>query len=177
MNALRTGSALMFCAALLATLACDRAGGDDGAVRIAIGAKAPSYAAHSLAGDSVSLGGLRDKVVLLNVWATWCHPCRTEIPELQELHTKYASRGLAVIGVSIDSESDEENIRQFMTEFGMTYPVWRDPGERVSARFLVLGVPTTYLIDRGGILRWRMTGPIRPGDTTLVNAIETALAP
>jgi cytochrome c biogenesis protein CcmG, thiol:disulfide interchange protein DsbE len=166
-----------FCAALLLAVACDgKEGSAGGTRRVAIGAEVPSYAAHSLAGDSVSLQGLRKKVVLLNVWATWCHPCRAEIPELQQLHTKYASRGLEVVGVSIDAKDDEENIRQFMTEFGMTYPVWRDPDERVSAQFLVLGVPTTYLIDRGGVLRWRMTGPIRPGDTTLAVAIESALA-
>ena len=161
--------------ALTAALAACK-GGESGERRIAVGSPVPQYSALSLAGDSVSLAGLRDKVVLLNVWATWCHPCRAEIPELQELHTKYASRGLDVVGVSIDAESDKEHISEFMKEFGMTYPIWRDPDERVSAQFLVLGVPTTYLLDRKGILRWRTTGPIRPGDTTLVRAIESALA-
>lgn len=160
---------------MLSASACSRDAGD-GTRRVAVGYEIPAYAAHSLGGDSVSLQGLRDKVVLMNVWATWCHPCREEIPELQALHTKYASRGLDVIGVSIDSRDDDANIRTFMKEFGMTYTIWRDPDERVSAQFLILGVPTTYLVDRKGILRWRTTGPIHPGDTTLVKAIETALA-
>jgi hypothetical protein len=58
----------------------------------------------------------------------------------------------------------------------MTYPVWRDPDETVSATFLVVGVPATFLIDRAGILRWKKTGPIQPGDSTLTAAIEQALA-
>jgi cytochrome c-type biogenesis protein len=62
-----------------------------------------------------------------------------------------------------------------MKKFRMTYPVWRDPDERVSAEFLVVGVPATFLIDRSGTLRWRKTGPIHPGDSTLASAIEKAV--
>jgi cytochrome c-type biogenesis protein len=123
----------------------------------------------------VSLAQHRGKVVLFNVWATWCHPCRDEIPELRALHARYQSRGLELIGVSVDADGSDDVIRSFMRDFEMEYPVWRDPGERVSTRFLVIGVPATFLIDREGILRWRKTGPIQPGDSTLVAAIEQAL--
>ena len=140
-----------------------------------IGAPAPAYRGQSLSGDSVSLADQRGKVVLLNVWATWCHPCREEIPELRALHDTYRSRGLELIGVSVDAQGNEDGIRDFMKEFQMVYPVWHDPDERVSTQFLVVGVPATFLIDRGGILRWRKTGPIHPGDTSLTNAIERAL--
>lgn len=143
--------------------------------RVEIGAPAPSYRAVALNGDSVSLAAQRGKVVLFNVWATWCHPCRDEIPELQALHTKYQPRGLELVGVSVDSEGSDEAIKAFMKDFEMTYPVWRDPDERVSAQFLVVGVPATFLIDRDGVLRWRKTGPIQPRDTGLVAAIERAL--
>jgi cytochrome c biogenesis protein CcmG, thiol:disulfide interchange protein DsbE len=143
--------------------------------RVDVGLPAPAYHALALNGDSVSLAGLRDKVVLLNVWATWCHPCRTEIPELRAIHAKYAARGLELVGVSVDADGNDEGIREFMREFRMTYPVWRDPGERVSAQFLVLGVPATFLIDRGGVLRWRKTGPVAPNDTSLTAAIERAI--
>ncbi len=144
--------------------------------RVAVGSPAPSYAAVSLAGDSVSLAKLRGQVVLLNVWATWCHPCRAEIPQLRALHAKHASQGLALVGVSVDLDGTDETIRQFMTEFQMTFPIWRDPDERVLSRFLVVGVPATFLIDREGILRWRHTGPISPTDTTLTAALTKALA-
>ncbi|MEP6831788.1 MAG: TlpA disulfide reductase family protein [Gemmatimonas sp.] len=143
--------------------------------RVEVGLLAPAYSTVSLAGDSVSLKGLRGKVVLLNIWATWCHPCRTEIPELRVLHEKYRERGLELIGVSVDTDGTDDVIRSFMTDFHMTFPVWRDPDERISTRFLTVGVPATFLIDRDGILRWRRTGPIAPNDSTLSAAIEKAL--
>lgn len=147
----------------------------EGDGRVDVGLPAPAYASQTIEGDSISLAALRDKVVLLNVWATWCHPCRTEIPELREIHARYKDRGLELVGVSVDAEGNDDGIREFMKEFEMTYPVWRDPGERVSTQFLVIGVPATFLIDREGILRWRKTGPIAPNDTSLTAAIERAL--
>ena len=156
---------------LLAAIGC----AESEAARVAIGSPVPEYSAVSLDGDSVSLAAHRGKVVLLNVWATWCHPCRDEIPELQALHEKYAARGLELVGVSVDTESADSAIRAFMRDFRMTYPVWRDPGERVSAQFHIVGVPATFLIDREGVLRWRKTGPIQPGDASLTRALEEAL--
>jgi len=142
---------------------------------VTIGAQAPAYRSASLSGDSVSLAGMRGKVVLLNVWATWCHPCRAEIPELRAIHEKYKASGLELVGVSVDHDGMDDDIRKFMAEFRMTYPIWRDPDERVLTQFLVVGVPATFLIDRSGVLRWRFTGPIRPGDTSLAAAIDRAL--
>lgn len=149
--------------------------GGGGPARVDIGLPVPAYSALSLSGDSVSLAAQRGKVVLLNVWATWCHPCRDEIPELQAIHEKYAARGLELVGVSVDTESADDAIRAFARDFRMTYPIWRDPGERVSAQFHIVGVPTTFLIDREGVLRWRKTGPIKPGDAALTRALEQAL--
>jgi cytochrome c-type biogenesis protein len=114
-------------------------------------------------------------VTLLNVWATWCHPCRDEIPVLQALHERYGPRGFALIGVSVDGRGEEATIREFARDFGMTYDLWHDPEERVQSTFLAVGVPATFLIDRDGVLRWRHVGPIRATDTTLVREIERAL--
>jgi cytochrome c biogenesis protein CcmG/thiol:disulfide interchange protein DsbE len=156
---------------------CTGGDGESGShARVDVGLPVPAYRTLTLTGDSVSLTDQRGKVVLLNVWATWCHPCRDEIPELRQVHAKYRDRGLELIGVSVDADGAENNIREFMKEFEMSYPVWLDPGERISARFLTIGVPTTFLIDKQGILRWRKTGPVQPGDTTLTVAIERALA-
>lgn len=154
---------------------CSSAGESGARDRVDVGLPVPAYSAASLAGDSVSLAALRGKVVLLNVWATWCHPCRDEIPELQALHERYASRGLELVGISVDTESADDAIRAFMRDFRMTYPVWRDPAERISAQFHIVGVPATFLIDREGVLRWRKTGPIQPGDAGLRQALEQAL--
>ncbi len=140
-----------------------------------IGQPAPAYRAVSLAGDSVALDQARGRVVLLNVWATWCHPCRAEIPILQALHERYAGRGLELIGVSVDARGEEETIREFAQDFQMTYPLWLDPDERVQSTFLAIGVPATFLIDRDGVLRWRHVGPVRANDTTLLRELERAL--
>jgi peroxiredoxin len=161
--------------AVLAAVACSTRESGGIPQRVAVGAPAPAYRTVSLTGDSVSLASLRGKPVLLNVWATWCHPCRDEIPALQALHERYKARGLELIGVSIDVDGADEAIREFMRDFRMTYPIWRDPDERVSTEFLVVGVPATFLIDRNGVLRWRKTGPIEPGDTSLVAALERTL--
>ena len=143
--------------------------------RVEVGLPAPAYATMSLTGDSVSLAAQRGKVVLLNIWATWCHPCRTEIPELRAIHAKYRDRGLELIGISVDTDGADDAIRSFMKDFEMTFPIWRDPDERISTQFLAVGVPATFLIDKQGILRWRKTGPVAPGDTSLMTAIERAL--
>jgi cytochrome c biogenesis protein CcmG/thiol:disulfide interchange protein DsbE len=162
-------------ALLAVTIAVSSCTSREGSGRVEVGKPAPEYRAVSVDGDSVSLASQRGKVVLFNVWATWCHPCRDEIPELLVLYNKYKPRGLELVGVSIDANGSDEAIRSFMKDFRMSYPVWRDPDERVSAEFLVVGVPATFLIDRNGTLRWRKTGPIQPGDSSLVAAIEQAL--
>ena len=160
---------------LAVTIAVASCTSGEGTGSVEVGKPAPEYRAVSVEGDSVSLASQRGKVVLFNVWATWCHPCRDEIPELLVLYDRYKPRGLELIGVSIDANGSDEAIRSFMKDFRMTYPVWRDPDERVSTEFLVVGVPATFLIDRNGTLRWRKTGPIQPGDSSLKAAIEQAL--
>jgi cytochrome c-type biogenesis protein len=143
--------------------------------RVEVGRDAPPYAARALTGDSVSLALLRGKPVLLNVWATWCLPCKEEIPYLQQLHGKYADQGLQIVGVSIDARGDEAKINEFARDFSMTYPIWRDPDERVNARFLAIGVPSTYLIDGDGILRWKHLGTLRPTSPGFAAALEAVL--
>ena len=160
--------------AVLTTLSACSTDAPQGVVKV--GAPAPAYATRALDGDSVSLAGLRGKVVLLNVWATWCHPCREEIPQLEALHRQFGKDGLVVAGVSVDNGGMDDGIRSFMRDFKMTYAVWLDPDERVSARFLTIGVPETFLIDRAGVIRWRKIGAIMKGDTTLSNALTRALA-
>lgn len=159
--------------ASVAVAACGGSSSQTGVIQV--GAVAPAYATTKLGGDSVSLAALRGKVVLLNVWATWCHPCRAEIPAVQALHVKFRDQGLEVIGVSVDVGGMDDGIRSFMAEFQMTYSVWLDPDERVSAQFRTIGVPETFLIDRAGVLRWHKIGPIQHGDSTLAIALSRAL--
>jgi peroxiredoxin len=169
---------LAFAAAVLAA-ACSKADSPPAQAasgRVEVGQPAPAYSAQSMSGDSVSLASLRGNVVLLNVWATWCGPCRQEIPELRAIHAKYKDRGLQLVGVSVDAEGTDAAIRSFLTDFKMDYTIWRDPNESVSALFRMSGVPATFVIDRQGVLRWKATGVVEPGDTSLTNAIERAIA-
>lgn len=136
---------------------------------------APEYAAVTLHGDSIALADLRGEVVLLNVWATWCIPCRVEIPELQALHEEHQERGLRVIGVTVDSRGAADDVLDFIDELGMTYDVWADPDHLVLNRFRAAGVPITVLIDRNGHIAWRHLGMFERGDPELLRALERSL--
>jgi cytochrome c biogenesis protein CcmG, thiol:disulfide interchange protein DsbE len=157
--------------ALLLTAACSGPQPEIGNVGQAV----PPYAAPALDGDSVRVAALKGEVVLLNVWATWCIPCRKEIPELQALHQDYSARGLRVLGVSVDAGDADGDVAQFAKSFGMTYTILRDPDERVSAMFAIPGVPASFLVDREGVVRWRHIGPFAASDTTFLSVLNALL--
>ena len=142
----------------------------------ALGAPAPAFAAITLEGEPVTLASLTGSVVVLNVWATWCIPCREEIPQLEALHREYDAQGIKMIGVSIDAAGMGADVRDFATEHEMTYPIWLDPDNQFALKFLTVGAPETLVIDRAGVIRFRMSGALRRGDTTLVAAVRRAMA-
>ena len=161
---------LLSAALLLAACGEAKAGGP-----VKVGGEAPAYAAETLDGERTALAGLRGRPVLLNVWATWCHPCRQEIPALEELHRTYAPRGLQVIGVSIDQGDQEQGIREFLQEFGASYPIWLDPDGEIQAAYSTMGVPNTFLIGPDGRLLWKHVGPVTADDAELRRLIEKSL--
>jgi len=108
----------------------------------------PAFTAQTLAGESVSLTGLRGRVVLLNFWATWCLECRPEMPVLERLHRELASQGLAVLGINVREEP--RVIRRYAVELGLTFPLVLDPEGRIQRGYGVVGLPTTFLIGRDG---------------------------
>lgn len=150
-------------------------GGDSRDAPLKVGEPAPSYVATSVAGQLVSLAGLRGNVVLLNAWATWCVPCRAEIPEIRALHAKYSEQGLKVVGVSLDEANAEPAIADFVTRYDMRYQIWRDPAQGFSTDFRFDGLPMTVLVDKAGVLRWIWKGKLDARDTTLDAAIRKAL--
>ncbi|MCY0985658.1 TlpA disulfide reductase family protein [Nannocystis sp. ILAH1] len=143
---------------------------------LALGAPVPPFAGTTLRGEPLSLAELRGRVVLLNVWATWCDPCREELPDLQALHVRHEPEGLTVLGVSTDAARDAKTLRTMVSGFGLTYPVIHDERNVVSGPFQVIGYPASYLIDRAGNLRWRRDGLIPTGDPELAAALAAALA-
>ena len=140
-----------------------------------IGTPAPAYAALTQDGDSVALSDFRGEVVLLNIWATWCPPCRVEMPHLQTLHEKLADEGLRIVGVSIDSQGSGAAVDRFASDLGVEFLILRDPGDRVSNVFGAYGVPFNALIDREGVVRWRHSGPITADDPVLREVLASAL--
>ncbi len=139
-----------------------------------VGDAMPSYGAKMLDGAPFELGKEKGSVVLVNVWATWCGPCRFEIPELQKMHDRYAARGFKVIGVSVD-EGDAAVVKQFVADQKMTYPVALDPDGRIANLLQTMVLPTSVLLDRSGKIVWRQVGAISPGDAKLTQAIDAAL--
>jgi len=141
---------------------------------VGIGSSMPPYTARLLDGGEFDVASERGKVVLLNLWATWCGPCRYEIPALEKLHQKYEPKGFKVVGVSID-EGDAAPVKEFVTEHKMHYPVVLDPDGKLANMFQTTVIPTTVLIDRNGKVVWKKYGAIEENDRTLTKAIETAL--
>jgi len=139
-----------------------------------VGSTMPEYTATWLDGSKFDLAARRDKVVLLNLWATWCGPCRFEIPELQKMHDAYGPKGFEVIGVSVD-EGGVESVKQFVAEQKMTYPIVLDPDGNLANLLKTSVLPTTALIDRKGRVLWKHYGQVEANDATLKQAIEKAL--
>lgn len=131
------------------------------------GTSAPDYAAPTMDGDTVALTDLRGDVVLLNIWATWCAPCRVEMPHLQTLHEEFGGAGLRIVGVSVDSEGARGTVQRFAGDLGVDFLILLDPDERVSRLFGAYGVPFNVLIDREGLIAWRQSGPITADDPVL----------
>lgn len=134
----------------------------------------PPYEALNLDGSKFDLASRRKNVVLLNLWATWCGPCRYEIPELQRIHDTYAKQGFEVVGVSVD-EGAAELIQQFATENKMTYPLVHDPEGKIANILEASVLPTSVMIDRDGRIIWKKVGAILENDEELKTAIEKAL--
>jgi cytochrome c biogenesis protein CcmG, thiol:disulfide interchange protein DsbE len=142
---------------------------------VAVGDVAPSFAVATLIGDTAHVGGAsKQPVTLVNVWATWCGPCKAEFPELETLHTAYASRGLRLLAISIDTEPDSV-VAASARALGATFSIGRDPDDQVRGQFATVGIPESWLISSEGKLLWRHAGAISAGDRELRSAIEMAL--
>ncbi len=133
----------------------------------------PAYAVRTLDHGMVTADSLRGQVVLVNFWATWCGPCRVEMPLMEKTWSRHRAAGLVVLGLSVD-RTGEPGVRRFLSERGISYPV-AIVGPEVEAAFGgVRGYPTSVLIGRDGVVRHTVVGPIGP--VTLEPAIRRALA-
>ena len=120
---------------------------------VAVGAVAPDFKAIDLAtGDSVTLHErYRGKVTLVNIWATWCAPCRIEMPSMEQVYDSLAPQGFAIAAVSID-EGGPDEVRQFGSELGLSFDLLQDRSGNVQQLYQTTGVPESFLLDRHGVI-------------------------
>ena len=117
------------------------------------GFPAPDFALETLAGDRVALADMRGQVVIINVWASWCGPCRAEMPAIQQLYGAQRERGLRVLAVNSTVQDDADKARAFVGELGLTLPVLLDRDGEVTRRYQVRALPSTFVVDRQGVIR------------------------
>ncbi len=140
------------------------------------GPPAPEFVAKTLNHDRISLQDQRGSVVLVNVWATWCGPCREELPVLEGLHRELKNEGLKVLGVSTDVARNRGRVEAMARDYTLSYPILLDPNSDTLRLFKIDGLPTSVLIDRQGAIRWRRTGVIEPNDEEFDAMVRALLA-
>lgn len=147
-----------------------------------VGTTAPDFTVTDLQGRKVSLKDLRGQVVLLNIWATWCEPCRQEMPSMERLYRQAGPKGLKVVAVSIDAAQNVRDdgghaggdVAAFVREFGITFPVWLNPEGDVQQLYRTTGVPESFIIDRDGSIVKKVIGATEwdtPDKLELVNRL------
>jgi peroxiredoxin len=152
MRSVRRLSAVVVAAWLLGTaLGCQRGGA-------MVGKPAPDFSLADLRGNAVRLANLKGKVVFVNVWATWCEPCRQEMPSMQALYAKLAGADFQMLAVSAD-QSGRDVVERFVKTYALTFPVLPDPDLQVADRYRVTGYPETFVIDRNGTIVAHEIGP------------------
>lgn len=150
----------------------------ESAKEAALAAKLATYSAPRLDGTSYVVGEQKGKALLLNVWATWCGPCRYEIPELKKLQAELGPKGLEVVGIAVDeSPTNEQEVRAFVAEKTIEYPVILDPEGRILLLLETSTVPTTVLLDRNGKVMWYSVGVVQSTNPALQSALAKVLAP
>jgi DsbE subfamily thiol:disulfide oxidoreductase len=123
--------------------------------KIQIDAPAPDFNLNNLDGQGIRLSDLQGKVVIINFWATWCGPCRVEMPLLQERFEKYSDQ---LVVLAINSQDTVENATEFVQEFDLTFDILLDSKGEVHQKYFVRGFPTTFLVDSEGVLRIQHVG-------------------
>jgi len=139
-----------------------------------VGFTAPDFTLELLGGGQVSLSELRGQAVVVNLWASWCPPCRAEMPALQRVYEANRARGLEILAVNTTFQDTQAGAAAFVREFGLTFPIPLDRTGEVSRSYLLRALPTTFFIDRGGVIRKVVLGgPM--SETTIQTTVEEVL--
>ncbi|MCK4741186.1 MAG: TlpA family protein disulfide reductase [Anaerolineales bacterium] len=139
-----------------------------------VGFLAPDFTLESLSGDQISLSDMRGKVIVLNLWASWCPPCRAEMPALQRVYQENHERGLKVLAVNMTAQDNIAAVEDFVQEFNLTFPILLDTSGEVGNAYLMRALPTTFFIDHDGVIqRVIVGGPM--SEVTLQSTVEQLL--
>ena len=130
---------------------------------------APAIQLTDIAGSTVSLADHKGDVILLNTWATWCPPCRREMPDLEAFFRTLADGGFILLGVNVGEE--KETVVQFVDMFHLTFPIWLDPDESILRSHNSFSLPYSIVIDREGIVRYAWSG------ATCISVLESTISP
>lgn len=122
------------------------------------GFPAPDFTLEKMGGGQVKLSDLRGNVIMVNLWATWCPPCRAEMPAIEKVYQSYKALGFEVLGVNLTNQDREELIADFVQELGLTFPILLDRTGEVSTAYNLRGLPTTFFIDRNGVIQTVVVG-------------------
>ena len=139
---------------------------------LTVGKPAPDFSLPNLDDKTVKLSDYRGKVIFLNFWATWCKPCREEMPSMEVMHKSLEKDGLVVLAVSLDRVTTKKDIPPFIKSMNLTFPVLVDSWGQTDKRYKLMGVPETYIIDQDGILREKVIGP---RDWTRVGSLRVVM--
>ncbi|WP_280209463.1 TlpA disulfide reductase family protein [Brevibacillus sp. AY1] len=125
------------------------------------GELAPDFELRTLDNTPIRLSELRGQKVIVNLWATWCPPCRAEMPDMQEFYEQEKENGVTILGVNlIETEQGPESVDAFLKEYGITFPVVLDQGKHISQQYQAISIPTSYVIDTEGVVQYKMIGPL-----------------
>ncbi len=153
---------------------------------VTVGSEAPDFRATTVDGVPVTktIADYAGSVVLLNVWATWCLPCRTEMPSIQALHDRFAGHGLKIVAVSVDNAGFTDAIREFRDQYGLTFEILHDASGAIKRDYQTTGLPETFVIGRDGVIRKKVIAAANwdsPANRALfarlLGVSETASAP
>jgi peroxiredoxin len=139
---------------------------------LSVGARAPEIGLRDFNGQNVRMADLRGKVVIVDFWASWCAPCREELPVLNRLYSRYREQGLVVVGVSVDRT--ERNARGFLRRTPVDFRVVHDSAHAVAGRYNPPTMPSSYIVDRRGVIRHIHEG-FRSGDAAVIEREVRAL--
>jgi len=129
-------------------------------VGVSKGSTAPDFELKTLSGDSMSLSSVKGKKVIINFWATWCPPCRSEMPDMQKIQDEHKD-DVVVLAVNLtNSESSVDTVKSFVDELELTFPVLLDEKGEINNQYEVLSYPTSYFVDENGVIQTKFVGAL-----------------